>query len=96
MNAQYIPKPLDTNHIELSDDLHELTELLSKNTHEVWAKQRLTDGWTYGAETNDDLKKHPCLVPYEELPEYEKEYDRNTAMEALRVICKLGFNISKK
>jgi len=91
----YIPQPLDTSHVELSTDLLELTELLAKNTHEVWAKQRLAEGWKYGATRNDERKEHPCLVAYEDLPESEKEYDRNTAMETLKVIIKLKFNIKK-
>lgn len=51
--------------------------------------------WTHGAERNDALKQHPCLVPYEELPEEEKEYDRNTSKETLKLIMKLGFKIVK-
>jgi hypothetical protein len=95
MKTQYIPQPLNTSQVELPAELLELTELLAKNTHEVWAQQRLAEGWQYGAERNDVLKLHPCLVPYEELPESEKEYDRNTAMETLRAIILLGFEIIK-
>jgi len=91
----YLPQPLDTSHIELSADLVELTELLARNTHDIWAQQRLAQGWKYGAERNDERKEHPCLVAYEELPESEKEYDRKTAMETLKVIGKLGFRIEK-
>ena len=91
----YKPNPIDTSGIELPDNLLELTELLAKNTHEVWAKQRFAEGWKYGKERNDEQKEHPCLVPYEELPENEKEYDRETAMETLKVIVKLGIKIEK-
>ena len=91
----YTPQPLDTSHIKLSADLQELTELLAKNTHDIWAAQRLTEGWKYGTTRNDTLKTHPCLVPYEDLPESEKEYDRNTAMETLKVILKIGFRIER-
>ncbi|MDR1203333.1 MAG: Ryanodine receptor Ryr [Tannerellaceae bacterium] len=95
MKTQYIPRPLDTSRIELSADLLELTELLARNTHEVWSQQRLAEGWRYGTTRNDTKKEHPCLIPYEDLPENEKEYDRNTAMEALKVIKSLGFEIKK-
>ena len=91
----YTPQPIDTSHIELSADLLELTELLAKNTHEVWATQRFAEGWKYGTERSDTEKQHPCLVTYEDLPEKEKEYDRNTAMETLKVIRKLGFRINE-
>ena len=93
---KYTPLPIETNDIELSEELKMLTEQISKNTHEIWAKTRIQDGWTYGNERNDILKTHPCLVPYENLSEEEKEYDRQTAMEAIKVIVKLGFDISKK
>ena len=89
----YKPQPLDTSMVELSSELLELTELLARNTHDIWAQQRISEGWKYGAERNDAEKLHPCLVPYEELPENEKEYDRNTAMETLKVIKLLGFEI---
>ncbi|MCL2649937.1 MAG: RyR domain-containing protein [Candidatus Azobacteroides sp.] len=95
MKTNYTPQPLDTSHVELSADLLELTELLAKNTHDIWAQQRIAEGWKYGAERNDERKEHPCLVSYEDLPESEKEYDRNTAMETLRVIGLLGFRIEK-
>ena len=91
----YTPQPIDTSNVKLSAGLLELTELLAHNTHEVWAAQRLAQGWKYGAERNDAEKLHPCLVPYEDLPESEKEYDRSTAIETLKVIKKLGFKIEK-
>ena len=93
---KYTPHPIDTNDIELSDDLKMLTEQMSKNTHEIWAKTRMQNGWTYGDERNDILKTHPCLVPYEKLSEEEKEYDRNTSIGTLKLILKLGFKISKE
>lgn len=68
---------------------------MSKNVHEVWAQSRMTQGWSYGEERNDSLKHHPCLIPYEELPEVEKDYDRDTALSTLKLILKLGFKISK-
>jgi ryanodine receptor 2 len=95
MKNQYIPRPIDTSAVKLSTNLLELTELLAKNTHDIWAAKRLAEGWKYGATRNDAEKLHPCLVPYEELPENEKEYDRETAMETLKVIEMLGFRIEK-
>ena len=91
----YIPKPIDTADITLSAELQELKEEMARNVHEVWSQTRINDGWTYGPERNDAQKKHPCLVPYDELPESEKEYDRNTSQETLKLILKLGFEIRK-
>ena len=95
MKTQYTPKPLNTSHVELSTELQKLTEVLAKNTHEVWATQRLAEGWKYGLERNDAEKLHPRLVAYEDLPENERDYDRNTALETLKVIRKLGYKIEK-
>ena len=94
MNAKiYVPQPIDTNDIELPAELEELVEKMSKNVHEVWAETRLKQGWTYGDQRDDKKKTHPCLVPYEDLPEEEKEYDRNTSIGTLKLIMKLGFKI---
>ncbi len=93
--STYIPCPIDTEDIEIPEDLKRLVEEMAKNVHEVWAQTRIEQGWTYGAERNDELKQHPCLVPYEDLSEEEKEYDRNTSVETLKLILKLGFKISR-
>lgn len=92
----YIPQPVDTASVELPSELIPLTEQMARNVHEVWARTRIGQGWTYGPVRDDERKQHPCLVPYEDLPESEKVYDRNTAMETLRLILKLGFSVSKK
>lgn len=89
----YHPKPIDTHRIELSNELKQLIELLAKNAHDLWARRRLQEGWTWGPERNDTFKKHPCLIPYEKLPENEKEYDRVVAMETIKVIISFGFTI---
>lgn len=94
MNRDYIPQPADTSHILLPKELDSLVEEMAKNVHEVWAKSRMEQGWRYGTERNDKLKQHPCLVPYEELPDVEKAYDRDTAISTLKLICKLGYKIS--
>lgn len=96
MKANYIPKPENLDNIQLSEELNNLVEAMAKNVHEVWAQSRMEQGWTYGQERNDQLKQHPCLVAYEELLEVEKAYDRDTAVGTLKLILKLGFNITKK
>lgn len=95
MNKKYIPKPEETSEVNLPEELLPLIEKMAKNVHEVWAKNRMDEGWTYGPERDDAHKKHPCLVPYEDLPENEKDYDRATSQETLKLILKLGFEISK-
>lgn len=92
----YTPTPVCIDEIELPADLNDLIEYLAGNVHDQWALGRIRDGWRYGPERNDQKKLHPCLVPYDELPESEKEYDRNTAAATLKLIIKSGFTISRK
>ena len=92
---KYIPNPDETSDVELPEELLPLIEEMAKNVHEVWAQNRINDGWTYGPVRDDVNKMHPCLVPYDELPESEKEYDRATSQETLKLILKPGFVISK-
>lgn len=96
MKTNYIPKPENLDTIQLSDELNGLVEAMAKNVHDVWAQSRMEQGWTYGPERNDALKHHPCLVAYEDLPEVEKAYDRDTAVGTLKLIQKLGFTITKE
>lgn len=91
----YIPHPVDTADIQLPEELEPLAEEMAKNVHEVWAETRIRQGWRYGRLRDDEKKTHPCLVPYSELPEEEKEYDRNTSVSTLKLITKLGFRIVK-
>jgi len=91
----YKPQPIDTSDVKLPIELEDLVEEMSKNVHEVWAETRINQGWLYGEQRNDELKTHPCLIPYEQLPESEKEYDRNTSIGTLKLIIKLGFKIEK-
>ena len=95
MKKNYVPQPMDTSDIQLPEELNVLIEQMAKNVHEVWAQSRMEQGWTYGEKRSDALKQHPCLIPYEELPEVEKAYDRDTAFNTLKYIVSLGFKIIK-
>ena len=91
----YKPMPIQTGGIQLSPALENLTELLAKNTHDMWARQRIHEGWKFGEKRNDETKEHPDLIPYEQLSEKEKEYDRITAMETIKAILELGYKITE-
>ena len=91
----YTPKPADTTEVRLPEELLELTEKIAENVHDIWAIGRMKEGWTYGKERDDAKKNHPCLIPYGELNDSEKEYDRNTALETLKLIVALGYKIEK-
>ena len=90
----YQPNPIDVSHVTLPEELFSLTELLAENTHKVWAAQRAAEGWRFGPERNDNAKTSPCMLPYGQLPESEKGYDRNTAMSVLKLVIAFGYTIS--
>ena len=92
----YQPNPIDTSDIQLEEEVSSLIEIMAKNVHEVWAKERIEQGWSYGEKRDDVNRLHPCLLPYEELPEFEKKFDRNTAIDTLKLIKKIGFEIKKR
>ena len=96
MKQEYVPNPIDTSDVIVPKSLEDLTEKLAKNVHENWAKGRISEGWVYGEERAESVKTTPCLVEYEDLPENEREYDRRTSMETIKLIIKLGYEIRKK
>ena len=89
----YRPAPIDTSSVQLPPALEALTERLAENAHDIWAAQRLADGWTVGPKRDDAVKKHPCLIPYAELPDSEKAYDRQAAMGTLKAMLAFGYRI---
>ena len=92
----YNPKPIDLSDVELTEDLNELREAIAENAHDVWAVERQAQGWSYGPQ-RDDVKKHnPCMVPYSQLPENEKTFDREMAMNTLKLVKKLGYDLVKR
>ena len=91
----YSPKPIDTSDVKLSKELIELSEAIAENAHDIWAEKRIREGWTYGPERNDRLKQTPDMIPYSELPESEKEYDRGMAIRTIKLLRKLGYDIIK-
>ena len=62
----YNPSPIDTSQISIPEDLNLLVENLAKHNHDIWAKQRIKDGWAYGTKRDDDKKQHPDLISYEQ------------------------------
>jgi ABC-type bacteriocin/lantibiotic exporter with double-glycine peptidase domain len=93
---KYDPQPIDVTNFQLSNDIEDLIEAIAENSHDIWARQRMDEGWTYGEKRDDDLKLHPDLVPYSDLTKEEKKYDRITAIGILKLIQRLGYEIKKK
>ena len=95
-DAAYDPRPIDLSDVTLPDELNELREAIAENAHDVWAAERKAQGWSYGPERNDERKENPCMVPYSQLPEDEKLFDREMAMNTLKLLNKLGYDIIKR
>jgi len=94
--VDYQPRPIDTRAVSLPEELHDLVELLAESAHDQWALLRFSQGWIFGPERDDALKRHPCLVPYSELPDSEREYDRRTAIETLKAVVALGYELRRR
>lgn len=90
---KYIPNPIDTSDVKLSEDIINMAEILARNTHETWARNKIQEGFVYGEDTDDVKKTHKCLVPFEQLTETEKDYDLDTALETIKLLIKLGFHL---
>ena len=95
-DKEYVPKPIDTSEVKLTPEIAALVERLARNTHEVWARKRLRDGWSYGAQRDDAKKKHPDLVSYEDLTEGERSYDLDVVSEVVKGMQALGYAIVKR
>ena len=94
--SNYEPHPLDLDDVTIEPELLELREAIAENAHEVWAKTRKDQGWAYGAERDDVKKLHPDMIPYNLLPESEKEYDRQMAINTIKLVKKLGWDLKKR
>ncbi len=93
--SPYTPRPIDTSGISVPPELDALVERLAEHTHDVWAQQRMADGWTHGPARDDATRRHPCLVPYADLPESEKTYDREVARGLLAALLALGWSVGR-
>lgn len=91
--SEYNPIPINTADVELPSELTGLVEKLAENSHDIWAEQRMREGWTHGVARDDAQKKHPCLIPYGDLPDSEREYDRLMAMGTFKLVLALGYRI---
>lgn len=94
MSETYTPDLPDLSTVEIPEELTPLVEQIAEHVHDVWALGRIMEGWAYGEARDDEAKKHPCLLPYCDLPDSEKEYDRNTAMSTVQLLLSLGWTLT--
>ncbi len=92
----YNPQPIDLSDVTIHDDLDELQEAIAENAHEIWAQNRQAEGWSFGPQRDDAFKQTPDMVPYNQLPDSEKQYDREMAMQTIKLLHKLGYDIIKR
>ena len=95
-NKAYNPEPVDASHVSLSPEFDDILEIIANNVHDTWAQQRIREGWRWGPRKDDQEKTTPLLVPYEELPEEEREYDRMTARQTIKQLMLHGYRIVRE
>lgn len=97
--TDYNPQPVDLSHVQLPEGMDSLRELLAAHNHDTWAANKMSprNGYVYGKETNDqaDPPTHCDLIPYEDLDDEKKKWDRDTAEASIRLLIHLGYTITK-
>ena len=68
-------------------------ELLAEMEHERWSGERVSQGWTLGPDRDDTARRTPYLVPYADLPEAIKDYDRTPVRDIPRLLAGIGFRV---
>lgn len=93
--ATYTPAPASLDDVELPKGISELVETMAAHNHDVWAESKIKKGYSFGYVTSDEAMTHCDLIPYEDLTEEKKQYDRDTSLGALKLILSLGYTITK-
>lgn len=93
---EYKPNPIDLSKVKLSKSLEHDLEVIARSVHEVWAWQRQLKDWEYGKDYDEINRKHPCMVEYDQLSELERDMDRATVVQTIKMLLVLGYEIEKK
>ncbi|XP_074541840.1 ryanodine receptor 3 isoform X7 [Halichoeres trimaculatus] len=93
MSNGYKPAPLDLSDVKLNAGQEVLVDKLAENAHNVWAKDRIKQGWTYGIQQDLKSRRNPRLVPYALLDERTKKSNRDSLREAIRTMVGYGYDI---
>ncbi|XP_049339322.1 ryanodine receptor 3 isoform X1 [Astyanax mexicanus] len=93
MSNGYKPAPLELSEVKLTPGQEVLVDKLAENAHNVWAKDRIKQGWTYGIQQDLKSRRNPRLVPYALLDERTKKSNRDSLREAIRTLIGYGYNI---
>eukprot|EP00002_Diphylleia_rotans_P021370 TRINITY_DN4160_c0_g1_i4.p1 TRINITY_DN4160_c0_g1~~TRINITY_DN4160_c0_g1_i4.p1 ORF type:complete len:1093 (+),score=211.13 TRINITY_DN4160_c0_g1_i4:154-3432(+) len=90
----YNPRIMNIAGINI-DFIKDLIDVIAEHVHDQWTLTKLNDGWKYDPVRDNGKKQHPMMVPYKDLTENEKSYDKNMAKQSIRLIVSLGYTIKK-
>ncbi|XP_018522000.1 ryanodine receptor 2 isoform X6 [Lates calcarifer] len=93
LSSGYKPAPLDLSHIKLTSTQEAMVDKLAENAHNVWARDRIHQGWTYGIQQDVKNRRNPRLVPYTLLDERTKKSNKDSLREAVRTLLGYGYNL---
>ncbi|XP_058262198.1 ryanodine receptor 2 isoform X19 [Hemibagrus wyckioides] len=93
LSSSYKPAPMDLSHIKLASTQEAMVDRLAENAHNVWARDRIRQGWTYGIQQDVKNKRNPRLVPYALLDERTKKSNKDSLREAVRTLLGYGYNL---
>uniref|UniRef100_A0A8C9RP23 Ryanodine receptor 2 n=1 Tax=Scleropages formosus TaxID=113540 RepID=A0A8C9RP23_SCLFO len=93
LSSGYKPAPMDLSHIKLSSTQEAMVDKLAENAHNVWARDRIRQGWTYGIQQDVKNRRNPRLVPYALLDERTKKSNKDSLREAVRTLLGYGYNL---
>ncbi|XP_032911623.1 ryanodine receptor 2 isoform X3 [Catharus ustulatus] len=89
----YKPAPMDLSFIKLTPSQEAMVDKLAENAHNVWARDRIRQGWTYGIQQDVKNRRNPRLVPYALLDDRTKKSNKDSLREAVRTLLGYGYNL---
>ncbi|KAL4003146.1 RIH domain family protein [Acanthocheilonema viteae] len=89
----FVPKPIDISTVVLPHFAMEIHEKLAENLHELWAMRKIELGWNYGEVRDERTRRHPCLTSFQQLPQNEKTYNINLAIDTMKTIEALRYHM---
>ncbi|XP_065399167.1 ryanodine receptor 2 isoform X2 [Macaca fascicularis] len=93
LTSGYKPAPMDLSFIKLTPSQEAMVDKLAENAHNVWARDRIRQGWTYGIQQDVKNRRNPRLVPYTLLDDRTKKSNKDSLREAVRTLLGYGYNL---
>uniref|UniRef100_A0A452GAX0 Ryanodine receptor 2 n=1 Tax=Capra hircus TaxID=9925 RepID=A0A452GAX0_CAPHI len=93
LTSGYKPAPMDLSFIKLTPSQEAMVDKLAENAHNVWARDRIRQGWTYGIQQDVKNRRNPRLVPYALLDDRTKKSNKDSLREAVRTLLGYGYNL---